>query len=86
MYRRLLSASLLALSLTGHSELVTYPAGQGVETLDDFTVRVRQNGGEWRQVAVYPVKVDQVRDTNHHTETASMAYFDFDGNVEVEVI
>lgn len=86
MYRRLLSASLLALSLTGHSELVTYPAGQGVETIDDFTVRVRQNGGEWRQVAVYPAKVDQVRDTNHHTETASMAYFDFDGNVEVEVI
>lgn len=86
MYRRLLSASLLALSLTGHSELVTYPSGQGVETIDDFTVKVRQNGGEWQQIAVYPVKVDQVRDTNHHTETASMAYFDFDGNVEVEVI
>lgn len=86
MYRKILSASLLALSLTGRSELVTYPAGQGVETIEDFTVRVRQVGGKWQNVAVYPVKVDEVRDTRHHPETASMAYFDFDGKVEIEVI
>ena len=86
MYRKILSASLLALSLTGYSELVTYPAGQGVETIEDFTVRVRQDGGKWQNVAVYPVKVDEVRDTRHHAETASMAYFDFDGKVEIEVI
>lgn len=86
MYRKILSASLLALSLTGRSELVTYPAGQGVETIEDFTVRVRQVDGKWQNVAVYPVKVDEVRDTRHHTETASMAYFDFDGKVEIEVI
>ena len=42
-------------------------------------------GGDWQPVAVYPVKVDEVRDTKHHVETASMAYFDFDGTVEVEV-
>ncbi len=67
------------------AEVVVYPAGEGVETLDDFTVKVRQSGGEWQPIAVYPVKVDEVRDTKHHVETASMAYFDFDGTVEVEV-
>lgn len=68
-----------------NAEVVTYPAGEGVETLDDFSVKVRQAGGDWQPVAVYPVKVDEVRDTKHHVETASMAYFDFDGTVEVEV-
>lgn len=68
-----------------HAELVTYPAGPGVETLDDFTVQVRQPGEAWRPVAVYPMKVDEVRGTKHCAETASMAYFDFDGTVEVRV-
>ncbi len=75
------SAAILASQAT----VVTYPAGDGVETLDDFTVSVRQNGGEWQPVAVYPVKVDEVRGIRHCVETASMAYFDFDGTVEVAV-
>ena len=77
----------LATFLTGNAELVTYPAGPGVETLDDFTVEVRQ-GAEtpWKPVAVYPVKVDEVRGTKHTPETTSMAYFDFDGTVDVRVI
>ena len=75
------SAAILASQAT----VVTYPAGEGVETLDDFTVSVRQNGGEWQPVAVYPVKVDEVRGIRHCVETASMAYFDFDGTVEVAV-
>lgn len=75
--------TLIAASL--RAELVTYPAGPGVETSDDFTVRVRQAGGEWLPVAVYPVKVDEVRGTSHTVEIASMAYFDFDGEVEIEV-
>lgn len=77
----------LAIFLPGKAELVTYPAGPGVETLNDFTVEVRQ-GAEtpWKPVAVYPVKVDEVRGTKHTPETASMAYFDFDGTVDVRVI
>ena len=85
MYRRLLTISLLALSLAGRAELVTYPAGQGVETIDDFTVKVRQDGGEWQQVAVYPMKIAEVHGTKNTPQTVSVAYFDFDGNVEVEV-
>lgn len=75
----------LSAAVGAGASIVTYPAGPGVETLDDFTVSVRQNGGEWQPVAVYPVKVDEVRGTKHHVETASMAYFDFDGEIEVAV-
>lgn len=67
------------------AKVVTYPAGKGVELLDDYTVRVRQLGEEWQSVAVYPVKVDEVRGTTHCVEIASMAYFDFDGIIEVEI-
>lgn len=67
--------------------IVTYPAGEGVETkTDDFAVEVRQGNGPWQPVAVYPVKVDEVRGIKHSVETASMAYFDMDGKVDVRVI
>lgn len=42
-------------------------------------------GKEWQWVDVYPVKVDEVRQTKHHVELASMGYFDFSGQVEVSV-
>lgn len=87
MHHKLLSLIILfATAMSLKAEIVTYPAGKGVETLDDFSVRVRQADGEWKPVEVYPVKVDEVRDINHHVEIASMAYFDFDGKVDVEVI
>lgn len=71
--------------LHAQNQLVTYPAPQGAELLQDFTVKVRQPGKEWQDVATYPVKVDEVRDTKHNVEIASMGYFDFDGEVEVSV-
>lgn len=86
MYRVFFPFLFLVLGLNASAEIVTYPAGDGVETLDDFTVKVRQGGGEWLPVAVYPVKVDEVRGIKHNTEVASMAYFDFSGgDVEVSV-
>ncbi|KQV64097.1 glycosyl hydrolase family 28 protein [Caulobacter sp. Root343] len=48
---------------------------------DDFTVRVRTPGGEWRDVYEYRVQVDT--DTK---QNASMVYFDFEGSVELEVL
>lgn len=67
--------------------IATYPAGEGVETkTDDFAVEVRQGNGPWQPVAVYPVKVDEVRGIKHSVEIASMAYFDMDGKVDVRVI
>lgn len=65
--------------------LVTYAAPGGAALNDDFTVRVRQKGGEWAVLSTYLVKVDEVRNTKHHVESASMATFDFSGTVEVAV-
>lgn len=81
------SSTVASTSSTVATQLVTYPAGDGVETLDDFTVEVRASGSndEWQPVAVYPVRVDEVRGVAHHVEVASMAYFDFEGAVEVAV-
>ena len=69
-----------------NAEVVTYPAGVGVKTLNDFSVEVRQGSGPWLPVDVYPVKVDRVDEKGHNVEVASIAYFDFDGMVDVRVI
>lgn len=72
-------------SADAQDRLVTYPAPEGVELKNDFTVKVRQKEGEWQQVDTYAVKVDEVRNASHHVELASLAYFDFSGEVEIEV-
>ena len=87
--RKLLFVSGLLLGfcemLSAQDRLITYPAPQGVKLKKDFTVKVRQPGKEWQDVATYPVKVDEVRNTKHNVELASMGYFDFEGEVEVSV-
>lgn len=77
--------SLMTIISAINAKVVTYPAGEGVNLLEDYTVNVRQKGGEWQPIDVYPVKVDEVANTKHTVKIASMAYFDFDGIVEVEV-
>lgn len=67
------------------SSLTVYPAPEGVEMKEDFTVKVRVPGGEWQDVPTYMVKVDEVRGTKHCVEKSSMGYFDFEGEVEVSV-
>lgn len=67
------------------NRLITYPAPEGEEMKNDFVVDVREPGGEWKKVDTYAVKVDEVRDTKHHVEKASLGYFDFSGEVEVKV-
>lgn len=84
--RKITLSIALAASLGAAADVVTYPAGQGVETTGDYSVAVRQGGSGWEPVAVYPVKVDEVRGTRHCVELASMAYFDFSGTVEVRVV
>ena len=65
--------------------LETYPAPAGVETKQDFEVKVRIPGGEWQKIPTYAVKVDRVAQARHNIEKASLAYFDFAGKVEVQV-
>lgn len=52
---------------------------------NDFSVKVRKPGGEWKDLFEYGIKVDQVLGTGHSVQKASMAYFDFSGTVEVSV-
>ena len=67
------------------ASLVTYPAPKGAPLNGDFRVRVRLAGGEWQRVDTYLWKVDRVEAGRHTAEPSSVAYFDFDGTVEVEV-
>ena len=72
-------------SATAQNQLVTYPAPKGAELMNDFTVKVREAGKDWKSIDTYLIKVDEVRKTQHNVENASMSYFDFSGEVEVSV-
>jgi hypothetical protein len=67
------------------NKLETWHAPAGAALLTDFTVKVRQPGQEWRELPTYLIKVDEVRDTKHNEEKASMSYFNFSGKVEIAV-
>lgn len=88
MLRWLLSAlwiCVLTGTATGAKVEVT-GAPQGISLNNDFTVKVRPEGkSKWVLVPTYLVKVDEVRETKHHVEHASMATFDFSEKVEIAV-
>ncbi|WP_281225895.1 glycosyl hydrolase family 28 protein [Flavobacterium aquiphilum] len=69
-------------------ELVVYKITDDIQKSmhnNDFSVKVRKPGGEWKDLFEYGVKVDQVVGSGHSVQKASMAYFDFSGTVEVSV-
>jgi pectate lyase len=82
---------LLLFSLSAYyavGKTVVYPAPQGAELNDElFTVQVADGAqsGAALSLPVYPVNVDEVRGVKHNVEKASMACFDFDGEVEIAV-
>ena len=85
--RHFLTIILLATSTLLSANVVVYPTTPEVPQNDDYRVRVRQvPNGTWLDVAVYPVKVDYVANAKHNVRVASMAYFDFDGVAEIQVI
>jgi hypothetical protein len=63
------------------NELIIYEQPNEAIGNDDFTVLVRNPGGVWQSLFVFEAKVDM-----HHVRSASMAYFDMKGTVEVTVI
>lgn len=63
------------------TDLTVYPAPEGAEGNDDFSVRVRTPGGGWKPLFVYKVKVDM-----HDVREASMVTFDCSGPVEIEAV
>ena len=64
-----------------NSRLRIYPVPAGAVLHDGPVVRVRIAGDDlWHEVPTYRVRVNM-----HDVTEASMAYFDFDGTVEVEI-
>jgi hypothetical protein len=67
--------------LNRKNQLVTYPTPEGAVLRNDYSVFVRALGEDtWRSLSCYEVKVDM-----HDVRKASMAYFDFEGQVEVKI-
>ena len=75
----------ISMSIVAENKLIVYTAPEGAALNDDFSVKVRQAELEWQTIPSYLVNIDEVRDTDHHVENASMAYFDFSGEVEISV-
>ena len=73
-------------TLTAAAETRTYTAPPEAPLNKTFKVEVRGEGEQWKAVDVYNVKVDEVEDSGHKVKDSSMAYFDFDGTVDVRVI
>ena len=88
MKRLLYTLSLLWLAGCATPEpvptrIIIHPVPKGIYYgmhNDDFTVRVREIGGEWQDLYEYKAMVDM----DAPVET-SMVHFDFEGEVEVEV-
>jgi hypothetical protein len=79
----LLAAISLATLSESHAALYTYDIPGKLlysHHIDDFTVRVREPGGDWHDLYEYEVMLDQ--DTN---SAASVVQFDFRGEVELAV-
>ncbi|MFF8841199.1 glycosyl hydrolase family 28 protein [Streptomyces sp. NPDC015127] len=70
------------------SALVTYPvpAGAPVKT-DSFTVKVRNPGGSWQALGVHRPTLAEINPATGSKKqfNSSLAYFDFSGQVEVQV-
>ncbi|WP_297091370.1 glycosyl hydrolase family 28 protein [uncultured Draconibacterium sp.] len=75
----------LTTSAFARNFLKTYPAPDGALLNDVFKVQVRIPGGNWQEIPTYLIKVDEVRGSKHHVENASMSFFDFSGEVEVQI-
>lgn len=76
---------LAMLSVSAADRLVTAKAPVGIELKHDFEVKTRTPNGEWQSIDTYAFKVDRVADAKHNVEITSVAKFEFDGKVEVQV-
>lgn len=76
---------LATLSVSAADRLVTAKAPVGIELKHDFEVKARTPNGEWQSIDTYAFKVDRVADAKHNVEITSVAKFEFDGKVEVQI-
>lgn len=80
--RRWLLVCFMACSTFINAQLTTYPDGfsPGMPHNDDYTVKVRIPGGEWKDLFEYNVSVDMDK-----VQSATMVQFDMGSPVEVMV-
>jgi hypothetical protein len=62
------------------NRVISYPVHKQAVLIHDLKVRVKAGDEEWITLPTYRVKVDM-----HDVHEASMAYFDFEGEVLVEI-
>lgn len=80
--KNLLAFCFMIFSLASQAQLVCYPEGlkTGMPHNDDYTVRVRIPGGEWKDLFEYKVQVDMDK-----VQDATMVQFDMGSPVEIMV-
>ena len=76
---------LLALTSFAKDKLIVAPAPTSIELKHDFEVKARIHDGEWQDVSTYAFKVDRVANAKHNVEITSVAKFEFEGKVEIQV-
>ncbi|CRK22959.1 Polygalacturonase like protein [Verticillium longisporum] len=69
------------------NSIKTYPIPDGVARKASYEVKVRSPGGAWHDLEIYETRHQEVNVTTGRTATytGSLAYFDFQGRVEVAV-
>lgn len=60
--------------------LVVHPVPESLRSTESYAVKVRNPGGEWKELPCYAVEVDM-----HKPRRSTLACFDFSGEVEVAV-
>jgi hypothetical protein len=87
MKKRTIKLFLLFLCIGNYvnAQLVAWEAPQGAALNADFTVKVRQKGGDWKPLPTYKATIANVVNTKSQYQATSFSYFDFSGIVEVAV-
>ena len=81
----ILALGLASLTSVAKDRLVTAKAPAGIELKKDFEVKARIANGEWKDIDTYALKVDRVADAKHNVEVTSVAKFEFEDKVEIQV-
>lgn len=78
---------ILASTVLGSNQIITYPIPSGVATNPTFEINVKVPNGRWQSIDAYLVKLNEVNVTSGAGigHNSSMAYFDFSGPVKISV-
>ena len=81
----ILALCLTTITMSAKDRLVIAKAPTGIDLKHDFEVKARINGGEWQNIDTYAFRADRVANAKHNVEITSVAKFEFEGKVEIQV-